>query len=104
MSHRRSMACGGAPQKGGEAFESCREIAGARSGYFIVIGRPEKTRRWPSGADRGAIRAGTCLSNVWTCARVQDCLQRLSGWHLQTVLPVQQQVFPASDVPAAHAG
>ncbi len=35
---------------------------------------------------------------------MQDCLQGLSGWHLQTGLPVQQHVFPTSEVPAAHAG
>jgi hypothetical protein len=35
---------------------------------------------------------------------VHDPLQGLSGWHLQIGLPVQQQVFPASDVPVAHAG
>ncbi len=41
---------------------------------------------------------------AWTWTRVQDCLQDLSVWHLQAGLPVQQHVFPASDVPAAHAG
>jgi hypothetical protein len=51
-----------------------------------------------------AVLLGICLSKVWTWTRVQDCLHGLSGWYLQTGAPVQQQVLPGSDVPAAHAG
>src|ERR1700734_872872 len=50
------------------------------------------------------MRPGSCLSKTRTCASVHDCLQGLSGWHLQIGLPVQQHVLPASTVPAAQAG
>lgn len=104
MSQRHSLACGGLPPKGGEAFKSCRWATGARTRYFILTGVIKNKGMSPCEDGARAMRVGICLSKAWTWIRVQDCLQGLSGWHLQTGLPVQQQVFPAIDVPAAHAG
>jgi hypothetical protein len=104
MSQRRRMAWGGAPPKGGEAFKSRRWATGAKTRYFIVVGAMAKRKAPPRKADANDILAGICLSRVWTWTRTQDCLQGVPGWHLQSGLPAQQQVIPASDVPAAHAG
>lgn len=75
-----------------------------KTGYFTLVGVSEK--RWVllRGAGASAILAGSCLSKARTWTSVHDRLQGLSGWHLQIGLPVQQQTFPASDVPVAHTG
>jgi hypothetical protein len=77
---------------------------GARTRYFILVGTRAKRIASPRGIGASDILAGTCLSETRIWARVHDCLQGLSGWHLQMGLPVQQHIFPTSDVPAAHAG
>ena len=47
MSQRRSMAWGGPPPKGGEAFESRCRTTEARTGYFIVADAIGKRRELP---------------------------------------------------------
>jgi hypothetical protein len=69
-----------------------------------LVGVIEKSRVLPVEEGAMAILVGICLSKARTWTRVHDCLQGLSGWHLQIGLPVQQQVLPPADVPAAHAG
>jgi hypothetical protein len=103
MSQRQSLACGGLPLNGGEAFKSRRWTTETRARYFILVGAIGERRESPCADGANVIRVGNCLSKTWTWASVQDCLQGLSGLHLEIGLSIQQQVIPASVVPATHA-